>query len=176
MAGRIELRRPAAGLCLLLEMTMPDDLLDHSFRVAVAPKATDDVGAKDAGAKEEDDDDDDKAETQEDKYENRFPQEVSVSDIAGKLLIEGNNTTIGRIKGVVKTKDGKLKLIVPYGGFLGFGGRLVAVPLEVVASIGTALVSVDMERPAYEAAPTWVQTDEILLGPTAPVRVAITRH
>jgi hypothetical protein len=39
MAGRIELRRPAAGLCLLLEMTMPDDLLDHSFRVAVAPKA-----------------------------------------------------------------------------------------------------------------------------------------
>ena len=153
---------------------MPDDLLDHSFRVAVAPKPTDDAGAKDVGGK--DDDDDDEAETQEDKYENRFPQDVSVSDVVGKLLIEGNNTTIGRIKGVAKTKEGKLKLIVPYGGFLGFGGRLVAVPLEVVASIGTALVSVDMQRPAYEAAPTWEQTDEMLLGPMAPIRVAITRH
>jgi hypothetical protein len=150
---------------------MPDDLLEHSFRVAVAPKVTDH-----AGARQEDDDDDDEAETQDDKYENRFPQEVSVSDVVGKLLIEGNNTMIGRIKGVAKTKEGKLKLIVPHGGFLGFGGRLVAVPLEVVASIGTALVSVDMERPAYDAAPTWEQTDEMLLDPMAPVRVAITRH
>jgi hypothetical protein len=160
---------------------MADDLREQSFRVAAAPKATDGIGPKDD--KDEGDDssgddssDEDEAETQEDKYENRFPQDVSVSDVVGKLLIEGNNATIGRIKGVVKTKDGKLKLIVPYGGFLGFGGRLVAVPIEVVASIGTALVSVDMERPAYEAAPTWVQTDEMLLGPTAPIRVAITRH
>jgi hypothetical protein len=163
--------------CFRWEIVMAGDLFEHPFRVAVAPKATDDAGPKDDNDSGKDDNhDDDEAETQEDKYENRFPQDVSVSDVTGKLLIEGNNTVIGRIKGIAKTKDGKLKLIVPYGGFLGFGGRLVAVPLEVVASIGTALVSVDMERPAYEVAPTWVRTDEILLGPTAPVRVAITRH
>ncbi len=143
--------------------------LDAPFRVAAAkPQSVIDEEAKQK--------DDDKPETQEEKYENRFPQEVGVSDVAGKLLIEGNNTVIGKIKGVVKTKEGKLRLIVPLGGFLGFGGRLVAVPLEVVASIGTAIVSVDMERPAYDSAPTWVQTDETILAPSAPVRIAITRH
>ncbi len=145
---------------------MPDDTFDDGkpFRLALKPAEPDDAG------------DDEAPESQQDRYENRFPQEVGVADIVGKLLIEGNNTTIGRIKGVARTGDGKVLLIVPYRTFLGLGGRLVAVPLEVVASIGTALVSVDMERAVYDSAPVWQQGDAVLLGPTDPVRVAITRH
>jgi hypothetical protein len=123
-----------------------------------------------------DDDDKDDDDTPEKRFEERYPQDIRVSDMVVKPLLETDNTPIGRIKGVARSPDGKLVLIVPVGGFLGFGGRLVAVPNEAVASIGTAIISVDMDRAAYAQAATWTQGSDTLLPPETPMRVAITRH
>ena len=123
---------------------------------------------------------DDKAsdlpESPEKVYEDRYPQPVHVSDIVGKPLIQLDNSPVGVIKHVVRATDGKLRLIVPYGGFLGFGSRLVAVPLEAVGSIGTGLVSLDMPEEAYASAPRWTPGSETILALDEPMRVAICRH
>ena len=129
-----------------------------------------------AGGKPVAEKDDDAPETPEARFEDRYPQDVRVSDVVGKPLLEGDNTPIGRIRAVVRSPDGKLKLIVPLGGFLGFGGRLVAVPNESVASIGTAIISLDMDRAAYVKAATWTRGPDTILAPETPMRVAITRH
>ena len=133
-------------------------------------------GKPKSAGKDAENDDDDKPDTPESRFEDRYPQDVHVSDVVGKPLIATNNASIGTIKSVARSMDGKLKLIVPIGGFLGFGGRLVAVPNELVASIGTAIVSVDMDRVAYASAVTWSPGSDTILSPDAPMRVAITRH
>ncbi len=133
-------------------------------------------GKPKSAGKDAENDDDDKPDTPESRFEDRYPQDVHVSDVVGKPLIATNNASIGTIKSVARSMDGKLKLIVPIGGFLGFGGRLVAVPNELVASIGTAIVSVDMDRAAYASAVTWSPGSDTILSPDAPMRVAITRH
>ena len=120
--------------------------------------------------------DDDAPETPESRFEDRYPQDVRVSDLVGKPLLEVDNTPIGRIRAVVRSPDGKLKLIVPLGGFLGFGGRLVAVPNESVASTGTAIISLDMDHAAYAQAATWTRGPDTILPSDTPMRVAIIRH
>ena len=132
--------------------------------------------AETAGKDDDDDSDDDEPKTLEAKYEARYPQDVRVSDLVGKPLLEGDNSAIGRVESVAKTADGKVLLIVPYGGFMGFGQHRVAVRLEAVASIGTALISVEQDRQAYDTSPPWRHGTETILHPDDPIRVAITRH
>ena len=166
---------------------MPADEDDQKRRRFVAISAArdedddadnddDKKGEPKAAGKAAEDDDDDKPETPESRFEDRYPQDVHVSDVVGKPLIATDNASIGTIKSVARSTDGKLKLIVPLGGFLGFGGRLVAVPNELVASIGTAIISVDMDRAAYASAVTWSPGSDTILSPDAPMRIAITRH
>jgi len=121
-------------------------------------------------------DSDDAPETPEQRFESRYPQPVHVSDIVGKPMIQLDNAPIGTVRHVTRTSDEKLKLIVPCGGFFGFGSRLVAVPLEAVGSIGTAIVSLDMKADDYAKAPTWRAGDDAILPSDTPMRVAICRH
>ena len=53
----------------------------------------------------------------------------------------------------MRTPDGKIQLIVPFGGFLGWRQRLVAVPIEVVAIAGRQIAALDMTRAEFDAAP-----------------------
>src|SRR5487761_211894 len=90
----------------------------------------------------------------------RFPQAVRVGDLVGLPVLDDDSRTLGHVRQVVRTPQGKIKLIVAYGGFLGWGTRLVAVPIEVVGILGRQLASLDMPRQDYAAAPTWRDTDD----------------
>jgi hypothetical protein len=110
--------------------------------------------------------------TPEQKMQRRYPQPVKVSDLIGLPVLDDDDRTLGRIKSVVRTSSGKIQLIVPYGGFLGWRTRLVAVPIEVVAIAGRQLAALDMTRAEFDAAPAWNDpqgqiipaTDVILVG------------
>ncbi len=130
--------------------------------IAVAPRAQ----ARDEGGKQP---------TLEEKYERRFPQPVHVSEVLGKPVINDDFALIGRVRSVVRTSDGKIEFIVPYDGLFGLGQRLVAVPIEAVASIGTSLVALDMSKEEFRKAPTWYGEDTRFLSPNEVIRVAVTR-
>ena len=95
----------------------------------------------------------------EEKMNMRFPQPVKVGDLIGLAVLDNYDLTMGYVRQVVRTPEGKIRLIVTQGGWLGpwfsFGSRLVAVPIEVVVILGRQLAAFDMPRHEFASAPTW---------------------
>jgi hypothetical protein len=121
----------------------------------------------------------------EEKMQRRFPQPVRVGDLVGLPVLDWLDSTIGYVRQVVRTPDGKIRLIVPYGrrlGWVRYGGifdwqrRPVAVPLEVVAILGRQLAALDMSREEFDQAPTWTSTQDQPIPPNETIRIAITRR
>jgi hypothetical protein len=106
----------------------------------------------------------------------RFPQPVRVGDLIGLRVLDGNNSTIGLIRQVVRTPQGAVKLIVSYGGWFGWGARRVAVPIEAVGIMGWLVASLDMPRSEYASAPTWQGGDAMNLPNDAMIRIALARQ
>ena len=92
----------------------------------------------------------------------RYPQPVRVGDLIGLPVLDDSAVTLGHVREVVRTKENQIELIVTYGGFLGWGTRPVAVPIEVVGIAGRHLTSLDMPPKEFAAAPTWM--------PSSPTR------
>jgi hypothetical protein len=108
----------------------------------------------------------------------RYPQPVRVGDLIGLPIVDDNHRTLGYVREVVRTPDGKIELVVDYNalfGFFGWDTRPVAVPIEVVGIRGRELASLDMTRGDYARAPTWRGGGTAVLSKDAVVRVALTR-
>lgn len=112
----------------------------------------------------------------EEKMQRRFPQPVRVGHLIGLPILDDNDRTIGYVKSVVRTDDGKIHLIVPYGGFLGWGQRLVAVPIEVVAIAGRQLAALDMPRAEFDTAPAWDASQAQPIEANEFIRVGLYRR
>jgi PRC-barrel domain len=118
------------------------------------------------------------------RMQRRFPQPVRVGDLIGLPVLDDNDSTLGHVRQVVRSPDGKIRLIVSYGGWLGgwlnWGGRPVAVPIELVGILGRQIAAIDMPRKEFAAAPTWATSgaadgdQPILAGET--IRIALTRR
>jgi hypothetical protein len=106
----------------------------------------------------------------------RFPQAVRVGDLIGLPVLDDDDSTLGRVREVVRDPQGRIKLIVGYSRWWGLGGRPVAVPLEVVVILGRQIDSVDMKPAEYAAAPTWVAGTDQPIAPDQIIRIAISRR
>ena len=106
----------------------------------------------------------------------RWPQPVKVGDLIGLPVLDFEDRTLGYVQSVVRTAQGKIRLIVPYGGFLGWGRRLVAVPIEVVAIAGRQLAALDMTRADFDAAPAWSDPASRALPASDIIRVGLYRR
>jgi PRC-barrel domain len=112
----------------------------------------------------------------EQKMQRRHPQPVKVGDLIGLPVLDFGDRTLGYVKGVVQTADGKIKLIVPYGGFLGWGRRPVAVSIEVVAIAGRQIAALDMTRAEFDAAPAWADPLSQSLPASETIRIGLYRR
>lgn len=114
--------------------------------------------------------------TPEQRMQARFPQPVRVGNLIGLPVLDDRASTLGHVREVVRAKDGKIELIVGYGGLFGYGERPVAVPLEVVGIAGRQLTSLDMPRNEYSSAPTWQTAGTQALPNDATIEIALSRH
>jgi hypothetical protein len=114
--------------------------------------------------------------TPEEKMAKRFPQPVKVSFLLGLPVLDEYSSIIGYVQAVVRTPDGKIQLVMPLGGFLGFGSRLVPIPIEIVAMLGAQVAVVDMPDDRFMQSPTWTTLRAKPLDPSETIRVAITRR
>ena len=89
-------------------------VLDRTFAVAQAMIPPTGMGPADKAMAAQD-----MAETE--RMQRRFPQPVRVGDLIGLPVLDDDNRTLGHVRQVVRTPQGKIKLIVAYGGFLGSG-------------------------------------------------------
>ena len=114
--------------------------------------------------------------TPEQRMQARFPQPVRVGDLIGRPVLDDGARTLGTVRQVVRTEANKIEVIVDYDGFLGFGTRPVAVPVEVLGIAGRHLSSLDMPRSEYASAPTWHDAKAQTLPADATLKVALARH
>ncbi len=76
----------------------------------------------------------------------RFPQPVRVGDLLGRQVLRPveRQDILGRVRGLVRDRDGRIMVVVDFGGFLGFGARPIAVPVDAMVLLGQ-----DMEIVAF---------------------------
>jgi PRC-barrel domain len=126
------------------------------------------------------DDDDDKSNekqpTPEERMAKRYPQPVKVSFLLGLPVLDESSSIIGYVRAVVRTPEGKIQLVMPVGGFFGFGSRLVPIPIEIVAMVGAQVAVVDMPDDRFMQSPTWTSLRAKPLDPSETIRVALTRR
>jgi len=112
----------------------------------------------------------------EEKMQRRYPQWVRVGDLIGLQVLDDDDRTLGRVSTVVRTSGGKIQLIVPFGGFLGWRQRLVAVPIEVVAIAGRQIAALDMTRAEFDAALAWNDPGSQVISPGERIRIGLYRR
>jgi hypothetical protein len=110
------------------------------------------------------------------KMARRFPQGVKVADLIGLPVLNDDDVTLGHVQQVVRSPQGKIKLIVTYSRWFGWFGRPVAVPIEAVAIFGKQIASLEMPPAEYEKAPTWVVGTDRPLPESEIIRIALTRR
>lgn len=112
----------------------------------------------------------------EEKMNRRYPQPVKVGDLVGLRVLDDDDVTIGYVQQVTRTAQGKVVLVVSYGGLFGWRGRDVGVPIEAVAIFGRQLASLDMQPKDYAAAPNWVPADGRPIAPDQKILIGLTRR
>ncbi len=123
--------------------------------------------------------------TPEERMRARFPQPVVAGSLVGLPVQDWRDRIIGYVREVVRTPEGKIQLIVPYGewfGWIPYGGvfdwgrRPVAVPIEVVAILGRHLNALDMGDDEFQSAPTWTPAQGRAIPPEEIIQIAISRR
>ena len=97
---------------------------------------------------------------------------VRVADLIGLPIVDDSKVALGRVRGVAKTDDGKIELLLPLGGIFGFGERLVAVPIESAALIDGAIAIADVPPDRYQKSRTWYGSGSEQLAPTETVSIS----
>ena len=107
----------------------------------------------------------------------RFPQPVRVGDLLRRDVLQpvASQRVLGTVRSVVRDESGTIEVVVEYGGFFGFGGRPIAVPVNA-----TVLLGQDMEIVAYSPKqlnrlPTFSAGGTTPLPPDAIIRVGLAK-
>lgn len=118
--------------------------------------------------------------TPEQRFERRYPQPVKVGHLIGLPVLDDRDSTYGYIRAVTRSGDGKLHLIVPYRGWLGWaptdwGRKTVAVPVEAVAILARQVIALDFTRDLFAVAPAYAGKDAPLAADET-IRMAVYRR
>jgi hypothetical protein len=96
---------------------------------------------------------------------------VRVADLIGLPIVDENKLTMGRVRAVVRTGEGKIQLLLPLGGLFGFGERLVGIPIESVALSGPQVTVTDVPPDRFQKTPTWYGSNSETLAATETISV-----
>jgi hypothetical protein len=121
-------------------------------------------------------DDDEENLSPEEKMRRRFPQPVRVGDLIGLPLLDWDDSTLGYVRHVVRTPEGKIQLIVNQGRLFGWGGRLVQVPIEAVAILARQLDLLDISVEEFRAAPAWSAATTQPIPSDDMIKIALSRR
>lgn len=114
----------------------------------------------------------------------RYPQPTKAGALIGLPVLDWNDSTIGFVQDVVRTREGNVQLIVPYSPRFGWlrarhspvAKRLVAVPIEKVAILARQIASLEMSREDFDAASTWDTSAAVTIPAGETIRIALTRR
>lgn len=114
--------------------------------------------------------------TPEERMQARFPQKVRVGDLIGLPVQDFDDRVLGYVTEVARTPQGGIVLVMPEGGWFGWGGRPVPVPIETVAILARHLNLLDIPREKVPELPTWTAADGTPIDRNQTILIAISRR
>src|ERR1700749_2274533 len=91
----------------------------------------------------------------------RFPQPVRVGDLLGRDVLRPveSQDVLGRVRRLVRDRNGQIMVVVDFGGFLGFGSRPIAVPVDAMVLLGQDMEIVAFTPEQLRLLPTFASTN-----------------
>jgi hypothetical protein len=105
----------------------------------------------------------------------RFPQPVIVGTLIGRDVLAPNEAQpiLGHVAAVDRRPDGKIDMILRYGGVLGIGSRLIAVPVDAMALLGEYVAVVGYTPAELNRFPPADPAAEAAVSPGETIRVGL---
>lgn len=107
----------------------------------------------------------------------RFPQPVRVGDLPGRLVLRPveSKQILGRVRAVVRDDHGDILIVMSYGGFMGFGGRSIAVPVDAMVLLGQDMEVVAFTPKQLAAFPTFTGTATTPVADDTTIKVGLAK-
>ena len=107
----------------------------------------------------------------------RFPQPVRAGDLLRRNVLEPVESQhfLGTVKQVVRGSDGTLQVVIDYGGFLGFGARPIAVPVDAMVLVGRVMEVVAYTPEQLRAFPTFSPGNTTPLPADSVIKVGLAK-
>ena len=107
----------------------------------------------------------------------RFPQPVRVGDLLGRQVLRPveSQDVLGRVRRVVRDGDGQIMVVVDFGGFLGFGSRPIAVPVDAMVLLGQDMEIVAFTPEQLRQFPTFSPSGTTDVADDAIIRVGLAK-
>ena len=125
----------------------------------------------------DDDDKDDDDSSQSEKAAARFPQPVSVGTLLHRTVLEPDESQpiLGHVERIVRKRDGTIDVVVAYGGFLGFGSRPIAVPVDAMVTLGEYMEIIDLSPDQLKGFPPFDPKDTTTLRPDEVIKIGLAK-
>jgi hypothetical protein len=107
----------------------------------------------------------------------RFPQPVRVGDLLRKDVLRpvASQQVLGHVRAVVRASDGTIQIVMSFGGFLGFGTRSIAVPVDAMVLVGQDMEVVAFTPKQLTGFPTVTGSGTTPVPPDTIIRVGLAK-
>ena len=107
----------------------------------------------------------------------RFPQPVRVGDLIGRDVRRPvrSQQSLGQVRDVVRRADGQIAMVIRYGGRLGIGGRLIAVPVDAMVLLGDVVEPVAFSPAQLDQFPTFQALGTQPVSHDAEIKVGLAK-
>jgi hypothetical protein len=107
----------------------------------------------------------------------RFPQPVRVGDLAGREILRPveSQDVLGRVRRLVRDRNGEIVAVVDFGGFLGFGTRPIAVPIDAIVLLGQDVEIVAFTPKQLRQFPTFSPSGTTDLADDTVIKVGLAK-
>jgi hypothetical protein len=105
----------------------------------------------------------------------RFPQAVLVRDLIRRTVLQPleSRPVLGHVVSVIRTKDGKIEIVIRYGSHFGWGGRPIAVPANAMVLLGSELEILDFTPEQLNAFPSFEAAGTEPIGSDEQIRMGL---
>ena len=107
----------------------------------------------------------------------RFPQPIAAGALVGRTVLQPQESqpVLGTVKAIVQGQDGMVEAVLRFGGLLGIGGRLIAVPLEAMTLLGEQMEVVDFTPQQLDRFPSFDLASAENVPPQTVLHVGLSK-
>ena len=107
----------------------------------------------------------------------RFPQPVRIGQLVSRVVMQPveSQNVLGHVRTIVQDGNGQIMVVISFGGFLGIGGRLIAVPLDAMVLLGNVVEVAAFTPQQLRSFPTFTASGTTPVSADTVVKVGLAK-